>query len=567
MGRAGFLLLALIAPTSGTDEIRIPQARAPRVYTEPHMVQAGDDWYWLRFPTAYSSRCPAPVAILLHGREESETDQARALIHGPWAAAFQQRGFIVAAPGMMRRHRPTWVDAGPYLTRISRHLRRTYAPPGIALAGWSAGARAAVEYGFKNPWDFDAVLALGGGMAPKADPDARELPLFIGVGSRDETCLEQVRAQAEELRRQGFARLTYREYPTGHALSDDLATDGASWSHSLLDSFRSRQDARREHARRRRPECQTAEMWAELAEFCSLHRLADAASDALRRAFEVNPMNERARLAAGHLKVGHHWLSPEDLERAPVLPDGREILTLSRATLAEAARLAERDLLSPDPEVRAESALALRLLAIDSSLAALVRALRTETDRSLLPALQEALLRQKPKALAAALQKWAGDAAVELEPKAAALEILERLGGECAVSVVTVFYFTDPAARPAARCILANFGEPALARLGPILADRDPENAALAAAALGEMRLARAAPMLIRLLAHADDRVKAAARTAILKTGKRAAPELVAALDSPERACAAELLRAVTGESFGPDEPSKWQDWLRKLKP
>jgi poly(3-hydroxybutyrate) depolymerase len=549
MFRACFLVLVAPLLVPGSDDAVIPEAAAPRVYTEPHKVTSGDDWYWLRFPLTYSPRRPAPLLILLHDRVEENDDAGRACVRGPLAAAFHERGWIVAVPSMMKRHRPTWADAGDYLVSLAQRLRKTYVVSAVLLAGLSAGGTAALQYGLKNPWEFDGLAALGGSASPQGGPEGRSLPLLIP-------------SAADPFKSQGYEDVVSRPFE-GRACSASEVQAAAAWAASRLPAFLRRRDLRAERIRAWKGRCASVEDWLGLGEWCRIHRFETDAVGAFEKAVQAGPDSPRARQAAGHVRVGDRWMPREEMDRNPVLPDGREVRRLSAADRAAALESAQRALLSPRPEVRHASAFTLGVLAQESSIEALLRALRAETEPSGIPVLQEALARHKPRAVAAELQKWAGDPKIDLDEKGWALEVIERLPADAGLPAALAFYFLDEKARPAARCVLAGAGEAALGRLAPLLAERDPKNLALVLDAAGEIRSRRVAPALAKLLEHPDARVRESSQGALLKLGAPAVPCLVEALDGPGHEAAEDLLHRLTGEKGGGDR-QKWAEWIRR---
>lgn len=549
MSRACWLVLLVPALVPGGDDPVIPEAASPRVYTEPHKVVAGEDWYWLRFPLTYVPRRPSPLLVLLHDRFEENEDAGRACIRGPLAAALQERGWIVAAPSMMKRHRPTWADAEEYILSLVQRLRRTYPVSAVVLAGLAVGGTAALQYGLKNPWEFDGLAALGGTVTPRGGVEARALRLLIS-------------SSVEPFRSQGFEDVVSRPLE-GKACSATDAQAVAAWAVSRLPALLRRRDLRAERIRAWKGRCASVEDWLALGEWCRTHRFETEAAGAFDKAVQAGPDSARARQAAGHIRAGDRWVPREELERNPVLPDGREVRRLPAAERAAALEAAQRDLFSPRPEVRQASAFALGMLAQDSSIEALLRALRAETEPQGIAALQEALGRHKPRAVAAEIQKWAGDPKVDLDEKGWALEVIERLPADAGLPAALAFYFTDEKARPAARCVLAGAGEAALGRLAPLLAERDPRNLALVLDAAGEIRSRRLAPALAKLLEHPDARVRESSQGALLKLGVPAVPCLVDALDGPGHEAAQDLLHRITGERGGCDR-QKWAEWIRR---
>lgn len=550
------ILLALFLacpPGDGGEDAVIPEARAPRLYTEPHRVIMGEDGYWLRFPLDFRLDRPAPLLLLLHDRDAGGTDQARATITGPFAAAFHERGWIVAAPAMTKRHRPAWADAGPYLLSILRHLRRTYSVATVLLGGTAAGGGAAMEYGLRHPWEVDGVAALGGGTRARGEADARRLPLYIGVGTLDEKAHAQARSQAAHLRDQDFHDVTFREHPgLGPALGEEAVRDVTAWAAARTETFAQRQTLRAERLRAWLAGCDTPNEWVELGEWCLTHRFEAEAAEAFRRALEANPQSARARHAAGYAKVGGRWILRQELESNPMLQDGREVAKLTPEERRAALAAAGRDLLSPRAETRRAAILALGALGDEATTRLLAPALLVESDPGLLPLLQDALRRHPPRAVAAELRAWVGDPNVTLVQKGLALEVLERLPVEHGLPVILEYYLTDRAARATARGVLAGAGPAAREGLTPLLSDRDPHRVALALDALGELRAPASAPALVRLLGHDDARVQAAARLALLKTGRSAAPALRRALEEPHGPRAREVLREIAGESPPP---------------
>ncbi len=556
------MLAPLFAPHGG--EAAIPEAAAPRVYTEPHKALSGEDWYWVRLPLQYSPRRAAPLLILLHDREEGDADSGKDFIAGSWAAAFHERGWIVAAPTMMKRHRPTWADASDYLVSIARHLRRAYPVSAVLLAGSSAGASAALEYGIKEAWEFDGVAAFGAAGAPRGGPEARRLPVLIAAGARDGKASQSALAAAVALREQGFEDVTFKTYENlSGSLSEAQVNDAAAWVNSRAPAFLRRRALRAERIRSWKSRCASADDWLSLGEWCRTHRFEPQALEAFEKAVQASPDAPRARQAAGYVRAGETWMSRGELEKRPTLPDGRPVRKLAPREKEAARQASEQDLLSPRPEIRQTAAIALGMLAQESSAEPLLRTLRVETEPAVVSALQDALVRLRSKAAAEGLLKWAGDPNIGLEVKARALEVVERLPAEAALAGAMAFYFADEAARPVARCLLANMGEPALARLAPLLAEPDPKKLALTLQAAGEIRSRRASPALVNFLDHPHGCVREAARGALLKLGKPAVPDLVNALDGRGRAPAAELLLRITGAEGPGGDKQKWMEWIR----
>ncbi|GLW67878.1 hypothetical protein Kpho02_01770 [Kitasatospora phosalacinea] len=167
---------------------------------------------------------PLPVVLLWHGRGPDERE-----VLAPLARAAAALGVLVVVPDW----RSDADDGGrAHLLASAAFARDLAGPAPLVLAGWSAGARAAVAAAL-NPAAFDgvrphAVVALAGsygtpaastGTVPLDDlrAAARDVPVHLLHGTADTVVPA---ARTRDLHAALLARahpVTHRELPTDHA--------------------------------------------------------------------------------------------------------------------------------------------------------------------------------------------------------------------------------------------------------------------------------------------------------------------------------------------------------------
>lgn len=84
-------------------------------------------------------------------------------------------------------------------------------------------------------------------------------------------------------------------------------------------------EATAEYRRKSRSAPDTVESHRELAEWCRVHKMLDAADHHLARVAELDPADEDARRSLGYMRVGERWLTSDELmtERGMIFYDGK----------------------------------------------------------------------------------------------------------------------------------------------------------------------------------------------------------------------------------------------------
>lgn len=121
-----------------------------------------------------------PIVVALHGAGGSENLFFDGYGDGLVARLAAARGWFVVAP------RSGSIGIGE-LPRLVEALAERWPidPRRIVLVGHSMGAMQAVGAACASPARYRAVAALGGGGGVRASAALKELPFFVGVGSRD----------------------------------------------------------------------------------------------------------------------------------------------------------------------------------------------------------------------------------------------------------------------------------------------------------------------------------------------------------------------------------------------
>ena len=181
----------------------------------------------LRVPQDSGGIDALPLIVMLHG---AGGDAAGALRLIEATAP----GTLILAP---ESRGPTWdviLGAyGPDVAFLDAALRGLFArhrvdPRRVALAGFSDGASYALSLALGNGDLFTHVLAFSPGFAAPPEPVGRP-EIFISHGVTDDVLPVDAcsRRLVPRLRAAGYA-VRYREFPGGHLVPADLASEAAS---------------------------------------------------------------------------------------------------------------------------------------------------------------------------------------------------------------------------------------------------------------------------------------------------------------------------------------------------
>lgn len=199
---------------------------------------------------------PPPLLLLLHGRGSHEGDLMglAPYVDGRFFIV-SARGPVVLGPGMHAWYhvqldpiRPV-IDAGEadrsrvLLVRFIDEVVATYGvdPARVYLLGFSQGAIMSLSLALSVPERLAGVVAMSGWIPPEvpvgtAPPEAmRGLPILVLHGTQDPILPVHLgRAVRDRLASLPVA-LTYREYETGHYVSEESLADAAAWLRDRLD--------------------------------------------------------------------------------------------------------------------------------------------------------------------------------------------------------------------------------------------------------------------------------------------------------------------------------------------
>jgi predicted esterase len=157
-------------------------------------------------PKGLMKEKPVPVVFALHGAGVGANTFFEAYGAGRIVKECEERGWVLIAPegGLGLSAPPVAVILEKLAERYPLDAKRVF------LVGHSMGAAQALSLAANGK--FAAVAALGGG-GKLAKPEAlANVPLFIGVGDKDELALSGARALNRSLVGAGAKRVTYQEY-------------------------------------------------------------------------------------------------------------------------------------------------------------------------------------------------------------------------------------------------------------------------------------------------------------------------------------------------------------------
>jgi phospholipase/carboxylesterase len=261
--RAGFTDLEYIrrdadfTAVRGTDEfrgvvdsLRFVQAKENRESGSLLMVEAPSlHRYRLRFPDPYDPDRAYPLVVGLHGHgggperfarlyEEFESPQFIFVCpEGPYSLSIGGSlcyTWTLRFPGDDAMSDSTDRMAEDYILRTIDHLKRGILFDEVYLMGFSLGGTFAYTTAIKNSERFTGIIALGTQLKRSWVTDeeleaANHLRVFIVHGERDGTISYQDGLYAKNLLERHGYDVTFREFPGGHELPEEVLKDVGRW--------------------------------------------------------------------------------------------------------------------------------------------------------------------------------------------------------------------------------------------------------------------------------------------------------------------------------------------------
>jgi phospholipase/carboxylesterase len=219
------------------------QANTPKLISNVQVIQQAGLIHRIQRPEGDG---PFPTVVMLHGRAGTEDVM--------WVFANTlPKNWLVVAPRGIRIDpdggfdwRPRGKDEWPPLTafdeavtavtRFIHALPKLYNadPAQIYLMGFSQGAATAYATAMQQPGLVQGIAGLVGfvpGECGKMVETAvlRDLPIFMAVGTEDETIPYTLSQQCAKTLRGAGATLTVGEYETGHKLNGQGIRDLRAW--------------------------------------------------------------------------------------------------------------------------------------------------------------------------------------------------------------------------------------------------------------------------------------------------------------------------------------------------
>ncbi len=199
-------------------------ARTMVLTKKPYYTHDRAGQFWLTVPTGKNARTacrlfvpekldptkPVPIVVALHGAGGSENMFFEGYGNGHIVKECEKRGWLL----LTTRSGLGFLGGPPPVLDIVTALAERYPidPKRVFVVGHSMGAAQAVEAVQQNPGKFAGAAMLGGsGRVRKAEPFA-ELPLFVGVGTKD-FALGGSRSLHKALVAGGAKQATLKEYP------------------------------------------------------------------------------------------------------------------------------------------------------------------------------------------------------------------------------------------------------------------------------------------------------------------------------------------------------------------
>jgi predicted esterase len=191
---------------------------------KPFFTPTSSGDFWMAFPTGKDQYTPArlfvpqylkkdkpvPLVVALHGMGGSENLFFEGYGDGQIVKLCKERGWLLVAP----RSPLALLGGAPPVAEIVQQISKRYPvdPKRIFLVGHSMGASQSIELVEKHPKLFAGVALFGGGSGLK-DPKAfKELPTFIGIGTKDQFGFNKTKALNKTLVESNVSKLIYKEY-------------------------------------------------------------------------------------------------------------------------------------------------------------------------------------------------------------------------------------------------------------------------------------------------------------------------------------------------------------------
>jgi predicted esterase len=191
---------------------------------KPFYTAAKPGQFWLSVPTdakkvtpvrvsvprGLDAAKPVPIVVALHGAGGSENLFFEGYGAGRIVTECRKRGWLLVAP-----RSGLFSGSAPPVPAILTQLAKRYPldPARVFVVGHSMGAMQTIELVQKYPGKFAAAAVLGGSGTVRDAKAFAELPLFIGVGEKDDLSLASARGLNKTLTAAGLKKITYKEYP------------------------------------------------------------------------------------------------------------------------------------------------------------------------------------------------------------------------------------------------------------------------------------------------------------------------------------------------------------------
>ena len=205
-------------------------------------------------PDGYDPEKDYPLVILLHGFGASMSDLVGL------APDIDRENYVYVFP-----NGPLAVSIGPEMTgyswipphgtatpediRLSEELLATFfdevmekyrVPPSrVVLGGFSQGGGMTYRCGLGRPDVFAGLVVLSSGLSDTDEvrgrlPPQRTQPIFVAHGTQDSVApFENAQQAIAFLEAEGY-HPEFRQYATGHEISQDVLDDLAPWLHNTL---------------------------------------------------------------------------------------------------------------------------------------------------------------------------------------------------------------------------------------------------------------------------------------------------------------------------------------------
>lgn len=116
-------------------------------------------------------------------------------------------------------------------------ITQKYPTSALVVSGFSQGALMALDSGLRTTQNLAAVLAMSGGLYENDLPDLAPragLPVFIAHGSADDVVPVNYARRARRVLEEAGLDVEYHEYPMGHQVAMEEATDVKAFLERVL---------------------------------------------------------------------------------------------------------------------------------------------------------------------------------------------------------------------------------------------------------------------------------------------------------------------------------------------